>query len=87
MAENIQPVSIEAIKKLEGQHATLTMNGSSLLFILGALQLAFRHPGYQQLVTAEIVRGIAHELQGILVKMSPDLEKVCEAGWDVRWDV
>jgi hypothetical protein len=82
-------VILEAMTRLindeaDGARTTLTIGPYAAFVMLGALQLAWRHP-YMNGSTADIIRGIGGQLQAIYAH-EPALSALLDKGWDRKHD-
>lgn len=76
-----------AARRLGQITITMRLRGDAALHVVGALQLALRHPGLARTVTGAAVASIAEELGGLLADRVPELAPVIRAGWNPDDDV
>lgn len=75
--------SNEALQKLlAAAPAEFSLQPTTMLCILAALQLAFRHPDFKNTTAATQVAHFAAALEYSLSHIHPEIAQLCKAGWN-----
>lgn len=86
---DVDPVVWEAIKQLvtderDGGRIPLSVGPYTAFTMLGALQLAFRHPAMEPKMK-QLIRDFGHQLEGAFA--GGPLQEVLDKGWYQDFDV
>jgi len=64
----------------------LNTNVLTALTMLGALQLALRHPRFKGTPSGQEMTNVARDIQRVLEQAIPECKFLMEAGWNERFD-
>lgn len=85
----IETLDLEALKPdwelMARTHVVITLDAFTWMCVLGALQLAFRHPAYTG-PSSDIVRNVAANIESE-ISLNERIAILLGMGWDPQFDV
>ena len=91
--QNTPPIFVPDFETLRPEYERLratwidfTMDGFTAMILVGALQLALRHPAYPETIRPTVAKATENIINGIR-QISPTIAMTCDLGWDPIFDV
>ena len=87
ISETEQRQLTDHVRRLEGGVFRLTLDPSSIVALIGALQLALRHPDVRGMVAAARIEIVKDACISILARGDKAIERLLRMGDDPRYDI